>query len=62
MTQRRLLPATLVTGFLGVALMIPFEGPLTRTLGTTCLIAFVVLGALLIASPEFLSQDEEDGP
>jgi uncharacterized membrane protein YdcZ (DUF606 family) len=61
-THKRLLPATLVAGFLGVALMIPFEGPLTRTLGTTFLIAFVVLGSLLIASPEFLSQDEEEGP
>jgi uncharacterized membrane protein YdcZ (DUF606 family) len=61
-TQKRLLPATLITGFLGVAFMIPFEGPLTRALGTTCLVAFCVLGSLLIASPEFLSQDEEDGP
>jgi uncharacterized membrane protein YdcZ (DUF606 family) len=61
-TQKRLLPATLVTGFLGVVFMIPFEGPLTRTLGTTCLVAFCVLGALLIASPEFLSQDDEGAP
>jgi hypothetical protein len=61
-TQKRLLPATLVAGFLGLVLMIPFEGPLTRTLGTTCLVAFVVLGSLLIASPEFLAQEEdEDG-
>jgi hypothetical protein len=60
-TQKRLLPATLVTGFLGVALMIPFEGPLTRTLGTTFLVAFCVLGSLLIASPEFLSQEDDEG-
>ena len=60
MTQKRLFPATVVAGLLGAGFMLPFEGPLTRTLGTTFLIAFVVLGSLLIASPEFLSEDEED--
>jgi hypothetical protein len=59
-TYRRLLPATLVSGFLGVALMIPFEGPLTRSLGTFFLLAFCVLGALLVASPEFLSQEDDE--
>ncbi|HLM27836.1 MAG TPA: hypothetical protein VK304_12810 [Thermoleophilaceae bacterium] len=60
MTIKRLLVATLLTGFLGVALMIPFEGPLTRSLGTTCLIAFCVLGAFLIASPGYLAEEEDD--
>jgi hypothetical protein len=57
-TQKRLLIATVAAGILGAGFMLPFEGPLTRTLGTTFLIAFVVLGSLLIASPEFLSQDD----
>jgi hypothetical protein len=60
-TRKRLFPATIAAGLLGAGFMLPFEGPLTRTLGTTFLIAFVVLGSLLIASPEFLSQDEKEG-
>jgi hypothetical protein len=59
LTYKRLFPATLVSGFLGVALMIPFEGPLTRSLGTFFLVAFCVCGALLVASPEFLSREDD---
>ena len=57
MTARRLWPLLLV---IGLALMIPFEATVTRILGMTLLFAFIIIGLLLIAEPEFLAGDEED--
>jgi hypothetical protein len=55
------LRAMLIATFIGgVALMIPFEATVTRILGMSLLIAFVIIGVLLIAEPEFLAGDEED--
>ena len=51
MTARRLWPLLFVAG---LALMIPFEGLVTRILGVACLFAFVALGVFLIASPDHL--------
>jgi hypothetical protein len=55
-TLRRVWPALLV---LGVALMVPFDAPLTRIVGIACLVGFVVTGLFLVATPEFLARDED---
>jgi hypothetical protein len=55
-TLRRVCPALLV---LGVALMIPFEAPLTRIAGVACLVGFVVTGLFLVATPEFLAREDD---
>jgi hypothetical protein len=44
---------------LGVGLMVPFEATITRILGMTFLLAFIVVGVFLIAEPRFLSADED---
>jgi len=46
--------------FVGIALMIPFDTPVTRTLGVLALFTFIVSGVFLIADPRFLAQDEDD--
>jgi hypothetical protein len=54
------LPAlTLGSLVLGIALMIPFDTPVTRTLGVLCLFTFIVSGVFLIADPRFLAQDDD---
>jgi UPF0716 family protein affecting phage T7 exclusion len=55
MTARYVWPLLLVAG---IGLMVPFEGAVTRTLGMACLIAFVVWGVFLIATPDYLRGDE----
>jgi hypothetical protein len=55
MTARRLWPLLLL---LGLALMIPFEATVTRVLGVACLVAFVVWGVFLIASPDYLEKGD----
>ena len=47
-------PASLV---LGLALMLIFEAALTRVLGLLCLAAFIVLGVIVIARPDFVEGD-----
>jgi hypothetical protein len=61
--------AALACLIVGSALIFPFEYALTLTLGVLVLLAFVVLGTLAIATPEYLAQraggDDapgEDGP
>jgi hypothetical protein len=53
--------AMLVLGafVLGVGLMIPFEAAITRVLGVSLLLAFIVGGAFVIAEPGFLSGEED---
>jgi hypothetical protein len=48
----------------GLALMIPFDTPVTLALGVTCLLSFVALGVFLIAHPSALLEpdDEEEAP
>jgi hypothetical protein len=57
LSLRRVTPLLLVAG---VALMIPFESTLARLFGVVCLLAFIACGTLLIASPEFLSGEEDE--
>jgi threonine/homoserine efflux transporter RhtA len=58
MARLRSRGAWLALGVLGVVLLVPFEHPLTLALGVGCLLAFVVRGVFLIATPEFLAGDE----
>jgi hypothetical protein len=44
---------------LGVGLMVPFEATITRILGMTFLLTFIVGGVFVIADPRFLSADED---
>lgn len=53
--------AWLVLGLLGVALLVPFESPVTLTAGVLLLVCFVATGVALIASPEFVEGDGDDG-
>jgi hypothetical protein len=53
----------IAVGVTGVVLLVPFETPVTLALGVVALLAFVALGATVIASPEFLERDrDEDAP
>jgi hypothetical protein len=55
------LPLLALASFaLGVALMVPFEGTITRILGVAALFGAVVAGVFAIASPELLSEDEDE--
>jgi hypothetical protein len=57
---RRLVPVLLTVG---VLVMVAFDHTLTLLLGIVLMFAFVVCGAFLIASPEFLDGDAgEDRP
>jgi hypothetical protein len=56
MTLRLLCPALLL---IGLALMLPFETPLTLVLGVGALMGFVVSGVFLVAAPDFLDADED---
>jgi hypothetical protein len=53
--------AWLALGVLGVALLVPFDRPVTLALGVLCLVAFVAWGTWLIATPEFLAEEEDRG-
>jgi threonine/homoserine efflux transporter RhtA len=53
--------AWLALGVAGVLLLVPFEHSVTLVLGIACLLAFVVWGVFLIATPEFLDGDGDDG-
>jgi hypothetical protein len=57
---RRLPLVALASFALGVALMIPFEATITRILGVAALFGAIVAGVFAIASPELLSDDEDD--
>ncbi len=62
MKLKRLFPFLFV---IGVLLMVPFDAWYTRLTGMACLIAFVIVGVFVIASPEFLARtndDLDDGP
>jgi hypothetical protein len=52
----------LALGVLGVVLLVPFKAPLTLLLGVLALLAFVAVGVIVIATPEFLAQDDDELP
>ena len=53
---------TLILFGLGTALLLPFESPVTLTLGILLLVASVVSGVFTVASPSFLEGDEPADP
>ena len=57
MTLRRLWPFLLL---IGVVLMVPFDATVTRVLGVAALLAFVVCGVFVIATPEYLQRDDDE--
>lgn len=57
--DRRLLAVMLGCFGVGSLLMLLFEAPVTRVLGLLALVAFMVTGVFLVASPAFLTGDEE---
>jgi hypothetical protein len=57
--RRRLLVLMLGSFVAAVALMVPFELPLTRALGVIALFTFIVSGVFLIADPDWLDRDDE---
>jgi hypothetical protein len=44
---------------LGSAVMLAFEGRISRIIGVALLFGFIVSGVFLVADPEFLGRDEE---
>lgn len=63
LTRRgRLIPAAVACLVVGAVLMIFFESAVTRALGVLLLVAWIVLGAFAVATPEYLAQEDgEDG-
>ena len=49
MTRARAL--WLALGVVGALVLVPFDSPVTLTLGVLCLVAFVAWGVFLIATP-----------
>jgi hypothetical protein len=57
----RLEIAAIVCLVLGAGLLFPFESMVTILLGVLLLVAFVVCGVFVLASPEALARDPEEG-
>jgi hypothetical protein len=60
MSQRHLFRATVASFVLGAGLMLAFDVTLTRILGVALILAFIVLGAFTIATPEYLAEEEDE--
>jgi hypothetical protein len=56
----RLEIATAACFVLGAGLLFPFESTITILLGVLLLVAFVVCGVFVLASPEALAREPED--
>ena len=59
--MNRLAFATVACFVLGAGLLFPFEHTLTIAAGVVLLLAFVVCGVFLLASPERLGDGESHG-
>ncbi len=58
----RLFAATITALVVGAVLNLVFDQVVTRVIGVLALLAFVVLGAFLILSPEYLGRgDDQEG-
>jgi hypothetical protein len=57
----RLSSITVAAFVLGVGLMIPFEQTIPRVAGVLSLLVFIACGAFLVANPEDLGREDEDG-
>ena len=58
--MRRLEIATVACFVLGAGLLFPFDSTITLLLGMLLLVAFVVCGVFVLASPEALAGEPED--
>ena len=45
---------------LGVLVMVPFESPITLTLGVLLLFASIITGVFAIATPDFLGGERDE--
>jgi hypothetical protein len=61
MPRSRLLIATIAAFVLGVGLMIPFEQTIPRVAGVLALLVFIACGVFLVANPEDLAREDENG-
>jgi hypothetical protein len=61
MRRSRLSIITVAAFLLGVGLMIPFEQTIARVAGVFSLLAFIACGVFLVANPDDLSREDEDG-
>jgi hypothetical protein len=59
--RSRLLIATIAAFVLGVGLMIPFEQTIPRVAGVLALLVFIACGVFLVANPEDLGREDENG-
>ncbi|HEX5980401.1 MAG TPA: hypothetical protein VFY52_04860 [Thermoleophilaceae bacterium] len=55
--MNRLTAATIACFVLGAGLLFPFDHTITIALGVVFLLAFIVCGVFVLASPERLSND-----
>ena len=64
MSDRRRALAAVACAVLGTALMVVIDSPYALVAGLMLLVAFIVLGASAIATPEYLAGDggEDDDP
>jgi hypothetical protein len=60
MRRRPLAVATLAALVVGVTLVIVFDQPALLTIGVLALVAFIVLGLFLVATPELLGRDDDE--
>lgn len=60
--QGRLVPAALACLVVGSGVMLAFESALARVVGVALLVAWVVIGAFAVASPDTLSGEEDREP
>lgn len=56
----RLLPPTLAAVGIGTVAMLLFDSTATRIVGVLGIFAFIVLGVFMIATPEYLSADDDE--
>lgn len=63
MTRGPLALAAIACLVVGAVLMVFFEHAVTRVLGVVLLVAWIVLGLLAVATPDYLARadDPEDG-
>ncbi|MCU0308963.1 MAG: hypothetical protein MUE51_14585 [Thermoleophilia bacterium] len=58
--RRRLHWVALACFVAGFFAMVPFDGPASRIIGMSLLAAFMVLGLLAIATPEYLQRADDE--
>lgn len=52
--------AFLIVSIVGLVLMLGFDTTITRIVGVACIFGALALGVAVIATPEFLSADQDE--